>query len=77
MPITEACGSGASVRVGRALRGFSQVQLAQLTGIRHSRIFAIEHGLVRPTPEEWGRICELVRPTPKEWSEIWGALTTR
>jgi transcriptional regulator with XRE-family HTH domain len=76
MSILEAeYGSGA-VRVGRALRGFSQVQLAQLTGIRHSRLFQIEHGLVRPTADEWAAITRWLRPTQQEWAAIWGCLTS-
>jgi transcriptional regulator with XRE-family HTH domain len=62
MPLTETPGNGAAVRVARAVRNLSQVELAKLTGLPNSRIFQIEHGLARPTPEEW---CK-----------IWNALTS-
>lgn len=51
-----------SLRVIRAARDFTQMQLAQKTGIPQTRICLIERARVTPTA--------------MEWAKLWGALTT-
>jgi transcriptional regulator with XRE-family HTH domain len=60
MSITEL--NGTSIRVGRAVKGWSQRELAQACGFTIYKIWSFENRVRRPKPEEWAK--------------IWGALTS-
>ena len=45
-----------SIRVVRAVRGWSQRELAQAAGLSTWRVWRIEKGVVEPSNEEMGRL---------------------
>ena len=54
------------LRAARALKGLTQLQLADLLGVREIEVSRLETGRARPTPEVKRRIAEILGKQPFE-----------
>jgi transcriptional regulator with XRE-family HTH domain len=56
VPSKELEGCGDAVRIARAIRGWTQRELGEVSGLPMWMIWQIEHNLRQPKSEEWSRI---------------------
>ncbi|MDI3462126.1 MAG: hypothetical protein OJF50_000947 [Nitrospira sp.] len=62
MLVNDKLNNGDAVRIARAVRGLTQRELGNASGLPMWMIWQIEHGVRQPKPDEW--------------ANIWSALTT-
>ena len=48
--------TGKAIQVGRALRGMTQRELAEASGLPVWRVWSLEHGVKPPKPDELAKI---------------------
>ena len=62
-------GDMKNLKIARILKGISQWDLSQKTGIPNYRISLIENGRVKPKPEELRALAEALQTTPQAIKE--------
>lgn len=61
---------GKRIRKYREARGISQVQLAEMLGIRNSRVSNWEQGINRPDADILADICRVLDVSPSELLDV-------
>lgn len=61
---------GKRIRKYREARGISQVQLAEMLGIRNSRVSNWEQGINRPDADILADICRALEVSPSELLDV-------